>query len=745
MREKIREAVWGEKRRSFLRDNRWGLAILLMCLVMAGVLVGGCWTYTISYRDKLMENQQQELLKLAEMVSRTIRLDLRSYSGDLRYAVQLRQDAQEQGSTIWEGDSSYARACRTFLQANRDNVCDIVQEDAKGKVVHALTGEKLTDPVRLSVYSEGVELYQYSVGEKHRLVLRQALEDGGFLCLVIDEDRYYRQLIQDIQIGRDGYIVVKNSKNVMLMHPDPGQWGMEILSGRQKRYGAVDLDSLEAMLKKQNEGEAGVSDYYSYWWLDPELPRVHKISAYAPVKLGEDFWIVSAVVNYDDLYLPIQKGLRGIIVMAVMIFVLFSLAIVCIVRLIWSNSRQAREVSYLRDLTGTLEQVHRSEEHLAHQQRLQIMGTMTGGIAHEFNNFLTPIMGHAELLMMSLPEDSDEYDSAREIMEASEKARDVVRQMSSLSRKNVETVYRSLEAKKLVSRVFHMIESVCPEERVELIQKNDLQDEQILGNATQINQVILNIAVNAVQAIGKGPGHLRVSARVLTREQILWQEMPADSLWQRHVVISLVDDGCGMSPATMRSIFDPFFTTKKAGEGTGLGLSLAQQIIAEHRGFIHVDSKPGEGSAFHVCLPVVPAEKAAAAQTVSARSLLIVDDNHKVLNLLETGFAENTGIRVRTADSAESFGAALREEMPGAVILDESVDGQEAVDLLMSVLGERPQVIRIVMARVLTRELFEARHRGIIDACIEKPVSEKEILDAIERIEQEKRHAGQES
>ena len=84
--------------------------------------------------------------------------------------------------------------------------------------------------------------------------------------------------------------------------------------------------------------------------------------------------------------------------------------------------------------------MHRSENAIAHQQRLQIMGTMTGGIAHEFNNFLTPIMGHAELLMMSLPEDSDEYDSAKEILQASEKAKDVVHQMSAMSRKNAETI-----------------------------------------------------------------------------------------------------------------------------------------------------------------------------------------------------------------------------------------------------------------------------------------------------------------
>ena len=161
--------------------------------------------------------------------------------------------------------------------------------------------------------------------------------------------------------------------------------------------------------------------------------------------------VVSAVIDYDDLYEPIAEGFleNGMSLLSE-----FCWRPVLAVVSLWQSDaviceERCGEIDDLKELNEQLEKMHRSEENIAHQQRLQIMGTMTGGIAHEFNNFLTPIMGYAELLMMELPEGSEEQDSAKEIYDASEKAKDVVRQISSLSRKNVETVYKSIPMKKI--------------------------------------------------------------------------------------------------------------------------------------------------------------------------------------------------------------------------------------------------------------------------------------------------------
>ena len=205
------------------------------------------------------------------------------------------------------------------------------------------------------------------------------------------------------------------------MHPKKEQWGIPVIAGRKKIYPDLDYSSLEKMIEDQKKRKEGISHYYSYWWTNEERPRVQKISAYSPVQIGDSFWVVSAVIDYDDLYEPIAESFLKMVCIFVGILLAAGIAVVLFGRVMRDMRRAVREINDLKELNEQLEKMHRSEQSIAHQQRLQIMGTMIGGIAHEFNNFLTPIMGYAELLMMELPEGSEEQDSAKEIHDACRK------------------------------------------------------------------------------------------------------------------------------------------------------------------------------------------------------------------------------------------------------------------------------------------------------------------------------------
>ena len=218
----------------------------------------------------------------------------------------------------------------------------------------------------------------------------------------------------------------------------------------------------------------------------------------------------------------------------------------------------------------------------------------------------------------------------------------------------------------------------------------------------------------------------------------LSQEL-ADKLrdsWEDYVEIQIQDTGCGMNQETMKHIFDPFFTTKKGGEGTGLGLALAEQIMMSHKGYISVESKPGVGSTFYLYLPAMDTEQKMIVPTASGKyRIVIADDNAKVLELLEKNFRK-IGIEIITCRDVERLKECLEESETDVLYIDETLEDGSAVEFCMSIAGKYPQMKKIVMAAHITRELAEAKQHGIIDGYVEKPVSEVTLLDAVRQCEE---------
>ena len=481
-------------------------------------------------------------------------------------------------------------------------------------------------------------------------------------------------------------------------------------------------------------GVAGTLDYYSYWWTDPSLPRVHKISAFRHLKVGDSFWIVSAVVDYDDLYEPVQQSFVKVVFIFGGVALVLVLFMFQMFRLQERDRRSATEISDLKTLNQTLEELHRSEESLAHGQRLQMMGTLTGGIAHEFNNFLTPITGYADLIMADADPGSEIYDNAMEISEAAQKAQEVVKQISSMSRKNVETVYDAVSVEGLLHRTRKLVETNCPK-NVELKEENELSGECVLGNATQLQQVLLNISINAIHAIGAEGGKLTIRGSVVPRRELeaLFPEEKISEEWPNYVCLSVTDTGCGMDKETMQHIFEPFFTTKKTGEGTGLGLALADQIVRTHRGRIRAESTIGRGTTFYVYLPVLEQQQEREQLQWGVDSklrILAADDNNKVLDLLDKDLSA-LGLSVSTCSRRGELRQLLEQQPFDVLAIDESLMSSSGVDLCMAIRGRYPGMTRIVMTNAPTREIVDARSHGVIDGYVVKPVSASTLLAQI--------------
>jgi CheY-like chemotaxis protein len=257
----------------------------------------------------------------------------------------------------------------------------------------------------------------------------------------------------------------------------------------------------------------------------------------------------------------------------------------------------------------------------------------------------------------------------------------------------------------------------------------------LFGNLTQLNQVLLNIFVNAFQAIGDDPGYLRITYREISHREIdltvpAEQRTNLDETNMEFGEISVTDNGCGMDKETIARIFDPFFTTKSAKGGTGLGLFVVQNIIASHRGAILCNSTPGKYTEFRIILPLAEksleqSEKAITRQmpvTGHPIRILIADDNPRILKLLEKGLSVS-GNTVAAFDSPLSAFEQLKQNQFDILVTDSSMKDLTGIGLSTKARQLYPSMPIIIITGLLDRTIIEAKQSHIIDNYLVKPIT----------------------
>jgi PAS domain S-box-containing protein len=278
------------------------------------------------------------------------------------------------------------------------------------------------------------------------------------------------------------------------------------------------------------------------------------------------------------------------------------------------------------------EERRRLRSQLAQAQKMESIGRLAGGVAHDFNNLLTVINGYSAMALEHLHPGDPLVGDLREIRTAGERAAALTRQLLAFSRKQI------LQPRPLdLNQILRNLEPMLPRllgERVRLRLSLYPDRLAVLADQHQLEQVILNLAVNARDAMPEGGG-LTVETTLADVDKPV-AIAQADAKPGRYAVLSVSDTGLGMDEATRLKIFEPFFTTKPAGEGTGLGLSMAHGIVAQSGGFIEVSSEPGNGSTFRVHLPLTEGEPSAAAggeKPLARRgeeTILVVEDQDEV-------------------------------------------------------------------------------------------------------------------
>lgn len=371
-------------------------------------------------------------------------------------------------------------------------------------------------------------------------------------------------------------------------------------------------------------------------------------------------------------------------------------------------------------------------------QKMEAIGSLAGGIAHDFNNILSAIIGYTELSLLKTPEDSPISNYLEEVSRAAERARRLVSQILTFSR-GVEHTYSPLEIRPLIREALNLLRATLPS-TIEFKQDLDPDCGVILGDPTQIHQVIMNLCTNAYQAMEEHAGVLTVKLDVKQIDARLAAAEP-DLQEGKYVRLTVTDTGCGIPPDLIERIFDPFFSTKPVGEGSGLGLATVHGIVRNHGGGIKVYSEVGSGTTFHVFFPRIESQAPASAATTGpipqgeGETILLVDDE-KALVQMNAEILSKWGYDVVGFDESPAALEAFIAD-PGRfdlVMTDLTMPQMTGLELARRIMSIRPNIPIVMMTGFSEATTLEKARLMGIGEFILKPAGSRELAQCISRV-----------
>ena len=395
------------------------------------------------------------------------------------------------------------------------------------------------------------------------------------------------------------------------------------------------------------------------------------------------------------------------------------------------QGKMAYGFSLMHDLTKD----RQAEERLRNAQKMEAVGTLAGGIAHEFNNILWIIMANTELAAGNLPEGNTARKNLQRVEKACSRGADLVQQILSFSRQG-EHRPRLLDIMPITKESLKLLRSSIPT-TIEIRQNISTQSAIIMADPSQMNQTLINLCANAADAMGGKPGVLEISMTDVELDQddaVLHDLAPG-----KYIRLSVKDTGMGMEPEVLERIFEPFFTTKDVGVGRGMGLAVIHGMVKNCEGSIEVHSEPGKGSTFHLFFPKIEKERKSGSGTLipSAEGngrILFVDDDREIAN---TGkeILESYGYQVESQTCPEEVLEAFRNrpdkfDLAIVDLIMPKMTGEELAEEFMRI---RPD-IPIILCTGNDEEIYKERARKIgIKAVIAKPVTGRGLVNAIKK------------
>jgi two-component system, cell cycle sensor histidine kinase and response regulator CckA len=377
------------------------------------------------------------------------------------------------------------------------------------------------------------------------------------------------------------------------------------------------------------------------------------------------------------------------------------------------------------------------EAQLMQSQKMESVGHLAGGIAHDFNNLLTPILGYSELLKRNLPAGSPESAKVDNIIRAADKAKILTQQILSFGRKQILEM-KTININHVVTS-FHEILRRTIRENIDLRLHLTADEFGVWADKNQIEQIIMNLAVNAQDAI-RDTGIITIETAPITLDAE-YVRQHAGVLGGNYLMLAVTDSGCGMDPETLSHIFEPFYTTKAIGEGTGLGLATVYGLVKQHGGHIWVYSEIGKGTVFKIYFPIIDEQPDHGVEAVSeqlalnadGRTILLVEDNELVRNLV-FDLLESYGYDVIVADGPKEALKLSEGQGIDLLVTDVIMPDMNGSELHRCLLETCPG-LKVIYMSGYTNNVIE--HHGVLDDginFIQKPFAVNDLAKKIDAV-----------
>lgn len=580
------------------------------------------------------------------------------------------------------------------------------------------------------------ELFFSDSGKPCFTVLEPIVVNGqffGILRALTYVDTLYKKFFDPIKIGNIGYAWAVGRDQKIILHPNYDYIGKTVEQLVGSENVTTDKSEMTDILYRMVNGEEGGGIFNSNWLANNVGKNTKELTAYAPAALGNQIWSVAVSMDYSEILTPIKAQTRKTFILAAVMVLLFVIVGIIIIGKQHQEAVLKKEAENFRKLSEANEALRLSEEKLTRSQKMESLGLLAGGVAHDLNNVLSGIVSYPELLLLNLPDESELRKPIETIRTSGLRASAIVQDLLTVARgvaitkeplslnEHIISYLESPEFEKLA--LFHPAVSV----------KTNLDSDllNLKGSSIHVRKVIMNLVSNASEAIsGQGNVIITTTNRYVDKIQKKYDHIGEGE----YTILSVADDGPGIPPDDLERMFEPFYTKKVMGRsGTGLGLAVVWNIVQDHKGYIDVFSN-GNGTTFELFFPatredIIDNDEITALEELKGKgeTILIIDDIETQLDI-SSEMLEKLGYKTINVKSGEDGIHYLKDHSVDLILLDMIMEpGMSGKETYKEIVGLHPnQKAILVSGFAETKEVAEAQKIGA-GKFIKKPFTISQI------------------